>query len=273
MIEITNLCYSYRGKRATVEALRGVNLSISEGEFISIVGPNSSGKTTLVRHLNGVLRPSRGRVLVDDLDTCDPRSLLAVRKLVGMVLSNPDNQIVGTIVEDDVAFGLENLQTPPDIMRKRVEESLRVTGLKDEQKRNPRHLSSGQKQLLALAGVLAMRPKYLVFDEVTSMLDPKMQHAVLTLAIRLRDDYGKTIIWVTHRLEEVLDADQVVVMNEGGMYLRGSPLEVFAHSHELASIGLALPDLVVLATALEGLGLIDQARDFSVEGIVKQLCG
>lgn len=273
MIQVTDLHYTYVSKKAVVEALSGINLSISEGEFVAIVGPNSSGKTTLARHLNGLLLPSRGQVLVDNLDTRDARNLLPIRQLVGMVLSNPDNQIVGTVVEEDVAFGLENLQTPQDVMRPRVDESLEMTELKNERKRNPRHLSNGQKQLLALAGILAMRPKYLVFDEVTSMLDPKMQKAVLGLTTRLRNVHGKAIIWVTHRLDEVLYADRVVVMNQGRIFLEGSPHEIFAHKEQLQGIGLDVPALVTLALDLQRLGLIDQMEDFSVKGIVEGLCG
>lgn len=272
MIRIIDLHYIYRDKRATVEALRGIDLEISEGEFVAIVGPNSSGKTTLARHLNGLLIPSQGQVLVDGLDTRDPSHIPPIRHLVGMVLSNPDNQIIASTVEEDVAFGLENLQLSPDLIRQRVDESLAMAGLSNERKRNPRHLSNGQKQLLVMAGVLAMRPKYLVLDEVTSMLSPEMQKAVLGLAMTLKNAHGKAIVWVTHRLDEILGADRVIVMEQGRIFLEGSPSQVFAHKEQLEGIGLHVPALVALGIELQRLGLIDQAEDFSLEGILACLC-
>jgi energy-coupling factor transport system ATP-binding protein len=272
MIQVADLYYTFLGNRSTVQALRGIDLNISEGEFVAVIGPNSSGKTTLARHLTGLLVPSHGRIMVDGLDTAEPDNLLPVRKLVGMVLSNPDNQIVGTIVESDVAFGLENLCVLRDVMGDRVDECLDVVGLASDRKRNPRHLSNGQKQLLALAGILAMRPKYLVFDEATSMLDPMAQKAVLGLAAALKRKHAMTVIWVTHRLDEALCANRVIVLHEGRVFSQGTPCQVFRNGEQIAALGLCVPDLFSLTIELCDLGLIDYPTDFSVEAIVGQLC-
>jgi len=273
MIGVTDLHYAYVRKKAAVEALRSVTLSISDGEFVAIIGPNSSGKTTLARHLNGLLTPSQGLVLVDGLDTRQPSDLLSIRRLVGMVLPNPDNQIVGTTVEEDVAFGLENLRIPSHLIKRRVDRSLELVGLSNQHRRNPHHLSNGQKQLLALAGVLAMRPKYIVFDEATSMLDAEMRKVVLRAAAELRTLHGKTIIWVTHQLDEAIQGDRVVVMKEGQIYLDAPSSHLLAHQESLEAIGLRLPPLVALAAELRRLGMIDQTNDCSAEGIANRLCG
>lgn len=273
MIKATALHYAYRNKGVSVDALRGVDLSVAEGEFLAIIGRNSSGKTTLARHLNGLLVPTQGSVLVDGFDSRNPHNMLMIRQLVGMVLSNPENQIVATVVDEDVAFGPENLRLPPTVIHERVGEALTATGLITARKRNPRHLSSGQKQLLATAGILAMRPRYLVFDEVTSMLDPTMQAAILELAIQLHRDEGKSIIWVTHRLDEVLYADRVIVMDQGRISLEGPPHQVFSHQESLHRMGLQVPDLVAVALELRELGFLSPTAGFSVEAIVECLCG
>ena len=273
MIRVEDLTYFYHSRGERIRALDRVNLTISEGEFVAIVGANASGKTTLAKHFNALLKPTKGRVLVDGLDTRDPANTLQIRQKVGMILSNPENQIVATIVDEDVAFGLENLQVPPMIMHERVDEALQLTQLTDHRKRNPRDLSDGQKQLLALAGMLAMRPKYVVLDEVTTMLDPRNRERILKLASELKSKEGLTIIWITHRLEEAIHADRVMVMNRGQIIMDGPKSQVLRETRMLASVGLKVPEIPALALELHKLGLLKRSDVFTVEEMVDELCG
>lgn len=234
MIKIENLTYRFPDG---TEGLRGINLSIKKGEFVALLGRNGSGKSTLLRHLNGLLRPSEGNVFVKGLDSTDSSKLLEIRQAVGMVFQNPATQFVGTTLEEDVAFGLENLALPPEEIRKRVDRALAEVGLEKYTARSSKALSGGQQQCAAIASVLAMKPECLVFDEVTSMLDPESRALVLQTVGKLRGK-GRTIVYVTHRLEEVLAADRVIVMDGGKIVREGKPEEVFKPGKEEAGDGI-----------------------------------
>lgn len=240
MIVVRDLAFGYPGGHPV---LQGIDLELAPGELVVLTGPNGCGKTTLARHLNGLLLPQQGTVLVDDL----PTSQVEVRRLVGMVFQEPESQIVAPVVEEDVAFGLENLGVPREEMRRRVEWALERLDLTAARRSEPHLLSGGQKQRLALASVLAMRPRYLVLDEPTTMLDPWSRREVLELLGDLRRTEGIAVILVTHRLEEALEADRVVVLAEGRVRFQGPPTTLFGQLELLTELGLELPDLVRLA--------------------------
>ncbi len=240
-IEIENLSFSHpvRGGEA-IPALRGINLKIEEGEYVAIVGANGSGKTTLARHLNALLLPDHGRVLVQGMDTRDAQNLTSIRSSVGMVFQTPEDQIVAAVLEEDVAFGPENLGLPQDEIRQRVDEALETTGLVDQRSRPPHLLSAGQMQRAALAGVLAMRPRCVIFDETTAMLDPGGRQMVRKLIRRLNDE-GLTVIVISHFMREAVEAGRVIVLNHGQVALDSSPEQVFRHPADLQSLGLDVP--------------------------------
>ncbi len=242
MIKIDNVKFSY----GEVEALKGVSLDINEGEVLCVLGANGSGKSTLAKMLCGLLIPNEGEVVVDGISTSDNENLLDVRRRVGMVFQNPDNQIVATIVEEDVAFALENLGVEPTEMRQRIDEAMELTGISRFAKSQPHKLSGGQKQRVAIAGVLAMRPKYLVLDESTAMLDPNGRASVLSVAKRLGAERGVTVIHITHYMEEALTADRVVIMSGGNKVLEGTPFEVFKDTALLKKYSLRPPAIKVL---------------------------
>ena len=232
-----------------IQALAGVTLDIEAGEYVAILGHNGSGKSTLARHLNALLLPNRGNVFVDGMNTRDPAHTIAVRSRIGMVFQEPDNQIVGTIVEEDVAFGPENLGVPRDELMRRVRDALETVGLWEHRHRAPNLLSGGQKQRVAIAGVLAMQPACLVLDEATAMLDPVSRADILAT---LRDLHvqGTTIVSITHFMEEVVEADRVVVMSGGQIALEGTPEAVFSQIERLRELHLALPAPALLAESL-----------------------
>ncbi|MGC9521529.1 MAG: energy-coupling factor transporter ATPase [Anaerolineae bacterium] len=249
-ISVNNVSYTYpTAEEGQPPALKDVSLRIREGEYVAIVGANGSGKSTLARHLNALLVPTQGDVQVAGRDTRDPAHHPEIRRTVGMVFQRPEDQIVATLVLHDVAFGPENLGLPQEEIRSRVQEALKAVGLWDERQRPPHMLSAGQLQRLALAGVLAMRPQCIVFDEVTTMLDPAGRHTALSLMRRLHDE-GLTVVAITHLMAEALDADRVIALHEGRLVLEGTPREVFSHEAELRELGLDAPPVTRLASRL-----------------------
>lgn len=237
------------------QVLKGVSLDIRRGEFLAILGHNGSGKSTIAKHMNAILLPCGGKVYVEDIDTADEERLFDIRKRVGMVFQNPDNQIVATIVEEDVAFALENMGVPPDEMRERVDDALKSVGMYEYREHSPSQLSGGQKQRVAIAGIIAMRPDCIVLDEPTAMLDPKGRSEVLKTIRRLNKEHGITIVLITHYMEEAAQADRIVVMDNGEIVLDDIPSEVFSNVELLKRIGLDVPQVTELMYLLRKSGL------------------
>jgi len=272
-IKVENLTYVYnRGGPSAQEALAGVNLDINKGEFVALVGPNGSGKSTLARHFNALLIPTEGTVLVDGMDTRQAEYLWEIRQRVGMVFQNPDNQIVSSLVEEDVAFGAENLGLPSSEVRARVNESLRLTGLSEYRNHAPHLLSGGQKQRLAIAGVLAMRPDCLVLDEPSAMLDPSGRRELMDILTRLNRSSGVTVVLVTHNMEEAVAADKVVIMSGGRPVRAGTPAEVFADEYLLRDVGLELPVAAKIAHRLRRRGFLVPDGILTIKDMVSFLC-
>ena len=252
IIKTGNLTFSYppdEGKEP-VQALKGVDLSIVRGSFTVILGHNGSGKSTLAKHMNAVLLPVGGKVWVDGMDTSDEDLLLEVRRRVGMVFQNPDNQIVANVVEEDVAFGPENLGVPTEEIQRRVAAALKAVGMEDFTLHAPHHLSGGQKQRIAIAGIIAMEPACIVLDESTAMLDPLGRREVLDTVRKLNREKGITIVLITHHMDEAAMADRVVVMDSGSVVMDGTPEEVLTRVEELRAVGLAAPHTVELLHGL-----------------------
>ena len=252
IIRIENITYSY--SESEKPALDGVSLDIERGSFVAVLGHNGSGKSTLAKHMNAILVPKTGRVLVDGLDTADEESLLKIRSTVGMVFQNPDNQIVASVVEDDVAFAPENLGVAPGEIRERVDAALKCVGMYDFRLHAPHLLSGGQKQRVAIAGVIAMQPECIVLDEPTAMLDPVGRREVLAAIEKLRRERGMTVVLITHHMEECIGADRLVVMSGGHVRLDGTPREVFSQVERMKSFGLAVPETTELIYGLNKSG-------------------
>lgn len=254
-IRCEKVSYRYGEEEGSVLALNNLSLTINEGEFVAILGHNGSGKSTLAKHFNGILVPSEGDILVDGINTRDEEKLFELRSRVGMVFQNPDNQIVATIVEEDVAFAPENLGVEPKEIRRRVDEALKTVGMYEYRLHQPHKLSGGQKQRVAIAGVLAMKPKCIVLDEPTAMLDPKGRRQVMDTIVHLAKQEGITVILITHFMDEAALCDRVVVMNDGEILLDGKPREVFSQRQKLKSVGLSVPAVTELCAKLNGAGL------------------
>jgi len=229
----------------------GLDLEIEKGTFVAIIGHNGSGKSTLAKHFNAILLPKGGRVLISGADTADEKLTIEIRRRVGMVFQNPDNQIVATVVEEDVAFAPENLGYPSAEIRKRVDDALKVVGMYEYREHAPHLLSGGQKQRVAIAGVLAMEPECIVFDEPTAMLDPRGRESIVNVIRDLRDNHGVTVVLITHHMDEAVYADRVVVMSEGEILLDGTPREVFLDTETLRKAGLDVPETTALLHELK----------------------
>lgn len=274
MIECRNLVFKYTASENQEEkiAINDVNLQITEGEFIAILGHNGSGKSTMAKHMNALLIPTDGKMLVNKMDTSDMNNLWNIRETAGMVFQNPDNQLVATIVEEDVAFGPENLGVPPEEIRKRVDEALERVGMSEYKKHAPHLLSGGQKQRIAIAGILAMQPKCIIFDEPTAMLDPSGRKEVLDTIIDLNRNYGITVILITHYMDEAAKADRIVVMDKGKLILDGKPRDVFSNVEKMKNVGLDVPQVTELSYELQKVGINIDTRILDVNEMVNAIC-
>jgi len=269
VIEFKNVSFSYLSPER-IDVLKDVNLKIDKGEFVSIIGRNGSGKSTLARLISVLLLPSEGEVFVDGMNTREEENLYKIRRKVGMVFQNPDNQIVSQIVEEDVAFGLENLNFPPDKIREKVDEVLEEVGLYEFKNFPPHFLSGGQKQKLAIAGVLVMEPEYLVLDEPTSLLDPRGRRDVINLILKLHKK-GITIVLITHRMEEASMSQRVIVLNDGRIEMEGSPQDVFKEVERLRSIDLSVPPLTYLSYLLKKEGYPLEVKLWKREDLLREI--
>lgn len=271
LIEVDNVTFSYPAKDGGVNALTGLNLKVEAGSFVTVLGSNGSGKSTLGKLLNALLVPQSGRVVVDGLCSSDKANVYEIRKRVGIVFQNPDNQIVADTVEDDVAFGPENIGLALDQMKVRIADSLASTGISDLALTKPEKLSGGQKQRVAIAGVMALEPKCIVLDESTSMLDPKGRAEVLSAIQKLRKEKGIAVILITHYMDEAVDADYVYVMDKGCVALEGTPSEVFSDADSLEALGLELPPAVKVWQMLRARGVAVSGPVLTEEDLVSAL--
>ncbi len=278
MIRAEKLVFEYdkRDEEGNVigshRAIDGVDIDVPQGSFVAILGHNGSGKSTLAKHMNAILVPTGGTMWVDGRDTKDPNELWNIRQSAGMVFQNPDNQIIGTVVEEEVGFGPENLGVPTDEIWKRVENSLRAVGMLERRKDSPNKLSGGQKQRVAIAGVISMEPKCIVLDEPTAMLDPNGRKEVIEAVEQLRKEKNVTVILITHYMEEVIDADQVFVMDEGHVVMHGTPKEIFSRVDELKKYRMDVPQVTMLADALIQKGVPLPKGILRREELVDALC-
>ena len=274
IIEVENLVYSYaQGEDEQMRALDGVSLSIRRGEFVVVIGRNGSGKSTLAKHLNALFLPTSGTVRINGMDTKDPECLWEIRQTVGMVFQNPDNQIVSTTVEEDVAFGPENLGVPPGEIRKRVDLALEWVGMSEHLRHAPHLLSGGQKQRVAIAGVLAMRPECIVLDEPTAMLDPSGRREVLDTVRRLNKEDGMTVVMITHFMSEAILGDRVIVMDAGNIIMDDVPRKVFSQVDTMRRLHLDVPQVTRLAYELRKCGVSIPEDVLTVEEFANALCG
>ncbi|WP_338028366.1 energy-coupling factor transporter ATPase [Crassaminicella indica] len=273
IIKIHDLVYEYRkDEEEKVQALKKVSLNVKKGEFLVVIGHNGSGKSTMAKHMNALLLPSGGKVYVKGLDTLEEKNTWEIRQTAGMVFQNPDNQIVATIVEEDVAFGLENLGIEPEEIRKRVEEALKTVDMIEFRKKGPHLLSGGQKQRIAIAGVIAMKPECIIFDEPTAMLDPVGRKEVMDTILKLNKQEGITIVHITHFMDEAVNADRIVVMEEGNIVLEGTPKEVFSQVDTLKKLGLDVPQITELAHQLKKEGMNIPTNILTIDEMVNYLC-
>ena len=277
MIKIENLVHKYtiwkdENTKSEKTVLDGISLDIPSGQFVAILGPNGSGKSTLAKHLNVLLLPNEGTVWIDGKDTHAKERLWEIRSQVGMVFQNPDNQIIGTVVEEDVGFGPENMGVPTEDIWKRVNESLEKTGMTAYRHHSPNKLSGGQKQRVAIAGVMAMRPKCIVLDEPTAMLDPNGRKEVLAAVHQLNKQENVTVVLITHYMEEVIDADHVIVMDGGHVVMEGTPREIFSQVETLKKYRLDVPQVTLLAHELKQSGVDIPDGILTTEELVNALC-
>lgn len=274
MVECKNLLYKYTSEDDTAGkiAVNNINLEVKKGEFLVVLGRNGSGKSTLAKHINALLLPSGGKVFVDGLDTSNLSEVWNIRNKAGMVFQNPDNQLVATIVEEDVAFGPENLGIEPKEIRQRVNEALKTVDMQEYSRHAPHLLSGGQKQRIAIAGILAMRPECIVFDEPTAMLDPIGRREVMKTIKQVNRDFGITIILITHFMEEAAEADRIIVMDEGNIIMQGKPREIFNHVSEMKKVGLDVPQVTELAYELKKSGININTDILTINEMVSALC-
>lgn len=274
MVDIKDLTFKYTSSEDGLEkfAVNGVNLEVEKGEFLVVLGHNGSGKSTIAKHINALLLPTKGKVFVEGMDTSDSKNLWAVRSKAGMVFQNPDNQLVASIVEEDVAFGPENLGVEPSEIRKRVDDSLERVGMSEYKRHAPHLLSGGQKQRIAIAGVLAMKPDCIVFDEPTAMLDPSGRKEVLKTIKELNKEYGITIILITHYMDEAAQADRIIVIDSGKAIMEGTPREIFSQVEKMKEIGLDVPQVTELAYELKKSGIDISTEILNVDEMVDALC-
>ena len=268
IIEIRDLHFSYESEgEKPAEVLKGINLDIEEGEFVAVLGHNGSGKSTLAKHINAILVPASGKIYVDGIDTADEDKIFDLRQRAGMVFQNPDNQIVSSIVEEDVAFALENLGVPYGEMRKRVDDALKAVNMYEYRLHSPAQLSGGQKQRIAIAGIIAMQPKCIILDEPTAMLDPQGRREVMEVIRKMNREQGVTIVLITHYMDEAAQCGRVIVMDKGTVVLDDTPRAVFSHVDKIKKIGLDVPQVTELAWELKKAGF-----DISSEIITEQEC-
>lgn len=281
IVKATDACYTYiddtQGEAGAQSAKSSpavdkVNFEIDESSFVAVLGHNGSGKSTLAKMLNALYVPTKGKILVCGIDTSDENRTYDIRSQAGMVFQNPDNQLVSTVVEEDVAFGPENMGVEPAEIRRRVDEALRVVRMSDHAESAPHMLSGGQKQRIAIAGVLAMQPKVMIFDESTAMLDPMGREEVLSTVRRINRERGITVIWITHFMEEAAQADRVIVMDDGCIVMDGTPREVFSRVDEVKRIGLDVPGMTELALELSREGLAIRTDILTVEEMAEEIC-
>ena len=274
MIKSEDLVFKYVNAEEQTEkvAINHVSMEVKKGEFLVILGHNGSGKSTMAKHMNALLLPSGGKMYVDGLDTSDIENLWEVRRRAGMVFQNPDNQLVATIVEEDVAFGPENLGVDPKEIRERVDDSLKAVGMYEYRKHAPHLLSGGQKQRIAIAGILAMRPKCIVLDEPTAMLDPSGRNEVMKTIKEVNKKFGITIILITHYMDEAAQADRIIVMDKGEKVMEGVPREIFSQVEKIKSIRLDVPQVTELAYELQKEGVDISTEILNIDEMVNALC-
>lgn len=274
-IELKDVSFAYQNPDAgdAVAVIRKLNLSIGKGDFVAVLGHNGCGKSTLAKLCNAIEIPQSGKVYVDGIDTSDEERLYDIRQKVGMVFQNPDNQIVATIVEDDVAFGPENMGVEPEEIRKRVDEALKRVSMYDFRFSEPHKLSGGQKQRVAIAGIIAMQPEGIILDEPTAMLDPKGRQEVMDTVKMLNCEYGITVVFITHYMDEAVKANRVIVMDEGNILLDGTPREVFSHHDTLRRVGLDIPEACELACMLRTNGLKIKKDILDIDELCSEIVG
>ena len=271
IIEVKNVFYEYTDEDVRHTAVNGVSFAIERGSFTVILGHNGSGKSTLAKMLNGLLKPTSGEVLVDGINTANEETEIEVKRRVGMVFQNPDNQLVASIVEEDVAFGPENLGLEPSVIRERVDEALKSVGMYEFRESTPHHLSGGQKQRIAIAGIIAMQPECLILDEPTAMLDPVGRAEIIKTLHKLNKEKNITVVLITHYMEEAENADRVMVMNDGVILSDNTPKEIFKNVSQLKSVGLSVPQTTELLYALKQNGFDVSTDVLSIEETAKAI--
>lgn len=271
MIKIEDVTYEYKSliDDSIQKAVKDLNLEVKKGEFLVILGHNGSGKSTLAKMINGLLMPTKGNISVMGMNTQDQKTIWAIREKAGMVFQNPDNQIVATIVEEDVAFGPENLGIPPEEIRKRVDEALEIVEMTEYKKHAPHLLSGGQKQRVAIAGILAMKPDCIILDEPTAMLDPTGRIEVMNTIKKLNKNENKTIVLITHYMDEAVEADRILVMEQGEIVMEGTPKEIFKQVEKMKALGLDVPQVTELAYELRKEGIEIREDVLSIEELVE----